>query len=280
MAAPRTELGKRVATAIVGVAAILAVLIFGGLGGTMFFTFVISLGMILEFGSITFSLADAKEKRTVLALISAVSLLGCFVTVGSEFAWMIGGFLLLSVFFLLRAGRYEDEREFSRHYRELCYSVFGMIYLVFVPLYLPKVFQFGGPDRGHHWVLLFLSIVWAGDTGAYFAGLNFGRHKLFPRVSPKKTVEGAIGGLLAGLAAALLYKVALLSELSVLGAIVISLMVGVVAPLGDLCESFLKRAFDKKDSGSLLPGHGGFLDRFDGVVFSLPVMYACMRLFS
>jgi phosphatidate cytidylyltransferase len=275
--APKTELGKRVATAIVGVAAIIALLVYGGRGGILLFTFVVSLGMILEYGAITYSLEDRREKRAVLAAVAAASLLGNFFSLNAELAWIVAGFLALATYFLLRAGRFADEALLSRHFRELCYSVFGLLYLIYLPLYLPKIH---GSVSGVQWTFLFLGVVWSGDTGAYFAGLNFGRRKLFPRVSPKKTVEGAVGGLLAGLAFAFLYRWAIFPSLGALAAIVISLMVGVVAPLGDLCESFLKRAFDKKDSGSLLPGHGGFLDRFDGVVFSLPVMYACMRFFS
>ena len=82
----------------------------------------------------------------------------------------------------------------------------------------------------------------------------------------------------AGLTCTILYKLLLLREMSWLGAIVTPLIVGATAQAGDLCESYLKRAFDRKDSGTILPGHGGFLDRFDGVVFSLPIMYACIKV--
>jgi len=84
--------------------------------------------------------------------------------------------------------------------------------------------------------------------------------------------------LAAGLVVAIVYKLAFFRSLSFGMAVMIPMILGVVAPVGDLCESFLKRAFNRKDSGTLLPGHGGFLDRFDGVIFSLPVMYGLIRL--
>jgi phosphatidate cytidylyltransferase len=151
------------------------------------------------------------------------------------------------------------------------------MYLPMLWLYLPKIHE---STNGVHWTLIFLLIVWSGDTGAYFAGKKYGKTKLYPKISPKKTREGGLGGLLAGLVIAFLYKVTLFHELSWGGVFVTPILVGTVAAVGDLCESFIKRAYDTKDSGAILPGHGGFLDRFDGVVFSLPVMYACIRVFS
>jgi phosphatidate cytidylyltransferase len=157
------------------------------------------------------------------------------------------------------------------------YSVFGIVYLVFVPLFLIRIYE---SLNGTEWVVLFFLIVWAGDSGAYFAGKKFGKRKLYPEVSPKKTIEGSIGGLLAGSVVAILFKLLFFHGMSWLSVVCLPIFVGVFAQIGDLCESLFKRAFDKKDSGSILPGHGGFLDRFDSVVFSLPVMYACIRIFS
>ena len=89
-----------------------------------------------------------------------------------------------------------------------------------------------------------------------------------------------IGGLAGGLLATILFKLVFFHEMKWSAALIIPLVVGVVAQVGDLCESFFKRAFDKKDSGSILPGHGGFLDRFDSLIFCLPVLYGCIRLFG
>ena len=97
-------------------------------------------------------------------------------------------------------------------------------------------------------------------------------------MSPKKTWEGAYGGLAGAYLVTLLFKLTLLAEMSWLFLLIAPAVVGVMAQLGDLCESLVKRAFDRKDSGTVLPGHGGFMDRFDGLVISAPFMYLCIRL--
>lgn len=135
-----------------------------------------------------------------------------------------------------------------------------------VPSALPFV------PQGHVWLLLALMIVWAADTGAYFTGRKFGKRKLAPVVSPNKTVEGMAGGLVAGvLVAVLLAPVAgaSLAELPLVA--LVALLTAIFSVFGDLFESLLKRQAGVKDSGTLLPGHGGILDRVDSVLAALPV---------
>ncbi|MEW6510489.1 MAG: phosphatidate cytidylyltransferase [Bacteroidota bacterium] len=121
-------------------------------------------------------------------------------------------------------------------------------------------------------VALFASI-WICDSAAYFAGRAFGRHKLFPRVSPKKTWEGAAAGFLAAIGTFLLARAVALPYLSPAGAIVCGTVVGVFGQIGDLAESLLKRDAGVKDSSSLIPGHGGALDRFDSLMFVSPILF-------
>lgn len=126
--------------------------------------------------------------------------------------------------------------------------------------------------HGHRWLLLVLMIIWAADTGAYFAGRKLGRRKLSPRISPNKTVEGLLGGAAAGLLVALVgapLAGATLSQLPAVGLVAL-LTVG-FSVVGDLYESLLKRHVGAKDSGDLIPGHGGLLDRLDSVFAALPV---------
>ncbi|TDK26087.1 phosphatidate cytidylyltransferase [Luteimonas aestuarii] len=131
--------------------------------------------------------------------------------------------------------------------------------------------------QGHVWLLLALMIVWAADTGAYFAGRRFGGRfskgrKLAPAISPNKTIEGMVGGLLAGvLVALLLAPVAGASLVELPLVALVALLTAVFSVFGDLFESLLKRQAGVKDSGTLLPGHGGVLDRIDGVLAALPV---------
>lgn len=126
--------------------------------------------------------------------------------------------------------------------------------------------------RQHLWLLTALAIVWAADSGAYFAGRAFGRYKLAPRISPNKTVEGLLGGLVSGLVVGLLGGWLAGVQASQLGALaLVSVTTVLVSVVGDLFESLLKRHVGAKDSGNLIPGHGGILDRIDSVIAALPV---------
>jgi phosphatidate cytidylyltransferase len=127
---------------------------------------------------------------------------------------------------------------------------------------------------GARYVLFLCTVVWAGDTGAYFGGRQFGRHKLAPRMSPKKTWEGSLVGLacslMGGVVANLVYQNSLASWTAI---ILASLFGGAFGQMGDLVESTLKRFSGVKDSGVIFPGHGGFLDRVDGLLFAAPIIW-------
>ncbi|TVP56897.1 MAG: phosphatidate cytidylyltransferase [Gemmatimonadales bacterium] len=130
-----------------------------------------------------------------------------------------------------------------------------------------------------------LLVTWVADSSAYFGGRRFGNRKLIPAVSPSKTVEGAVSGVIGAMASAAAFTAVLLPtmggglQLSVSAAALLGLLVGTVAQLGDLAESLLKREAGVKDSGSLLPGHGGVMDRFDAVLFTVPVTYLMIPFF-
>lgn len=126
-------------------------------------------------------------------------------------------------------------------------------------------------------LILVLLLVMASDTGAYFAGVSLGRTKLAPRVSPNKTVEGAIGGLAACVIAGLLLRGPLIPRLSVVQTLLISGSIGILAQLGDLAGSALKRSVGVKDSGWIMPGHGGLLDRTCSMVFANFLVYYWIR---
>ncbi len=142
--------------------------------------------------------------------------------------------------------------------------VFGLFnYLILMRLFTPN---------GKWWVFLGLILIWSNDVGAFFIGRGFGRHKLHELVSPKKTIEGALGGIFLTIFITSMINIAfgfMLFSQSVL----LSILVSVLCIFGDLWESGLKRIAGVKDSGSLLPGHGGILDRFDSLLFAVPVMY-------
>jgi len=132
---------------------------------------------------------------------------------------------------------------------------------------------------GWQWVVLLFVVTWANDTLAYFTGRFLGKHPLAPRISPKKTWEGFWGGAAGSVVGALVVKALFLTRLSIPAAVLVGAGAAFLGPLGDLCESMLKRAAGVKDSGKLLPGHGGLLDRIDAVLFVAPWVAACALWF-
>jgi len=122
-------------------------------------------------------------------------------------------------------------------------------------------------------VYFLLLVVWLGDTGAYYFGRTFGKRKLSPRISPKKTVEGLIGGVLFAVATAVIIHFTFFHNFPLLHAIIAGVILSIAGVIGDLAESMWKRSADVKDSGTLIPGHGGFLDRFDSIFYTTPILY-------
>jgi phosphatidate cytidylyltransferase len=128
-------------------------------------------------------------------------------------------------------------------------------------------------------IIGFFLLIWANDTGAYLAGVSFGRHRLMQSISPKKTWEGFVGGLIIAAIVAWLLS-GWLGVVDTAGWISVSVIISVAGTYGDLIESMLKRSAGVKDSGSILPGHGGFLDRFDSTIISFPLVYLFISLFG
>jgi len=134
-------------------------------------------------------------------------------------------------------------------------------------------------EEGFAWVFMALVLTWANDTLAYFTGRLMGKHKMLPSVSPGKTWEGFAGGMLGSMVAAAIMKFWVLGGVGWWACLALGVAAGIVGPLGDLSESALKRSFGKKDSGRLLPGHGGILDRVDALLLVAPVVWLHVALF-
>jgi phosphatidate cytidylyltransferase len=149
--------------------------------------------------------------------------------------------------------------------------LFGITYAVLPLGYLALIRRH---DHGAAWVFVVLTVTWIGDSFAFAGGHLLGRHKLYPAVSPGKTIEGAVAGLAGSLAATAVAKLWYLPSLTWLDCVLIALPGNLLGQLGDLCESLIKRGAGVKDSGALLPGHGGVLDRIDALLFVSPYVYA------
>jgi phosphatidate cytidylyltransferase len=157
-------------------------------------------------------------------------------------------------------------------------DLLGIFYLALC-LYPAFALRFAfGENAGMKWTVMVLAVTWAGDTAALLAGRRFGRTPLAPRLSPGKTRVGAVAGLLFGLIAALLLRHFLFRDLPAAHVAAAAILTGVFGQLGDLAESMLKRAAEVKESSTLIPGHGGVLDRIDSLLFAFPVLYIYLLL--
>jgi phosphatidate cytidylyltransferase len=154
----------------------------------------------------------------------------------------------------------------------------GILYIGFL---LSHVCLIRNMVDGRVWVLLLIVTVWAGDISAFLSGSLFGRHKLYPKISPNKTYEGLAGGIIGSILVALVYSIFFIPRMDVGLCILLAIGLAVLGQLGDFTESMLKRSAQVKDSGSLFPGHGGMLDRIDSFLFSAPFLhYSLLYLFK
>ncbi len=126
---------------------------------------------------------------------------------------------------------------------------------------------------GPHLIFFLLIVVWIGDAGAYYIGKTFGRHRLSPRISPKKSIEGMFGGITTSIIAAIVIHFTFFPRFPLVHAVIAGTVLSISGVVGDLAESMWKRSASVKDSGTLIPGHGGFLDRFDSIFFTAPILY-------
>jgi len=265
----------RVAVIVLGIPCLYFITLRGGLFFLILVDLIILLGL-REF----YVLMRAKGYQPFEAL-------GYFCALAiSWYAWRegVGVPLIVTGSLLLIMVREIFRRDMTNSLAHIAVTIFGIMYIGWMGSHLVMLRELpaalGLDDRmGVQLVFFAALLTWATDTGAYLFGVAFGRHPLIPRISPKKTVEGAVGGLLAAGLCGWLCAKGLTPFLTPLAATVVGLIVGVMAQLGDLVESMIKRDAGIKDSAELIPGHGGVLDRFDSMLFTVPVLYYYFRFF-
>jgi phosphatidate cytidylyltransferase len=170
---------------------------------------------------------------------------------------------------LLGAGLWQHEPGRAT-WEPMAVTLMGICYVNWL---LGYAFWLRDLDHGVEWILLLVSVTWLGETAAYLVGSSIGRHRLAPVLSPRKTIEGAVAQLAASVPAALGARAWFFPALSIEHAIVVGLLLGVVGQAGDLVESSIKRSVGTKDTGHLIPGHGGMLDRVDSLLINTPVLF-------
>jgi len=248
----------------------LSAVVFSAYSFSIFFV-LLGVGSLIEFYKLI-GLAN-KHMRSVEGVLLALSLfipIALFNLGIASWEW-----IFLSVPCIAWIYIRELYRKSVQPFQHIAFTFFGLLYAVFpFILFFHMAFLFG--SYAYCLPMGFLFLLWTNDTGAYLVGMKFGKHKLFERHSPKKTWEGFIGGLclalFVGLVLAQYY-----SQLATWQWLGMAFLISTFGTLGDLTESMLKRSYQVKDSGTLLPGHGGLLDRFDGLLLAAPLVYIFLR---
>lgn len=246
-------------------------LLSGSYGYALFFLFV-TIGGLYEFYNLT-EKSETRPHQTIGLITGALIFVISFLISSGKlptktylilFPWLL-------FFFITELYRKKEHPT-----ENIASGILGIIYIA-VPISLSNLIVFDEKNNYSPTLMIaLLALIWIYDSGAYLFGVSIGKHRLFERISPKKSWEGAIGGILVTLAASLF--MAGYIHVDRPHWLVITLLVVIISTFGDLSESLLKRQFGIKDSGRIIPGHGGLLDRFDSLLFSLPVFVCYLEL--
>ncbi len=267
------KLGPRVLVAIFGAPLIIFLVV---IGGWPFVALVALINFVSQYEFYKLNEIKGAWPYKILGAISTLFLMPIIYLFGIEYTWIV----FLAVFYLifhLELFRNKDSATMN-----IATSAWGLFYPAFFFSFhilireLPKSVDVNY-NAGGKWILIMLITIWICDTAAYFIGSMMGKHKLYERISPHKTIEGSIAGFIFALITAYVFHITLLKDLSLMHCIAIGVISGIFSQIGDLVESIFKRDAGVKDSSSILPGHGGFLDRFDAPLFVAPLVYLYLR---
>jgi phosphatidate cytidylyltransferase len=254
----------------------LLLIYFGGIPFMLFIALILGLAS-WEFAKLYYK--GGFKPSGIMTVIGAVAItLGRGLSGFENEGWILGVFILVSMLYHMIA--YERGREQAG--TDFSITLSGILYVGVIGAYLLSLRNL--PDGGW-WFMVALPSVWAADTGAYFYGRKYGRRPLSPRLSPKKTLEGYIAGILSGPIIGVAFSYLAISQVgpdagfTPLRGAILGLILGVIAPLGDLGESMIKRQFGVKDSSNLLPGHGGAFDRIDSWLWGSIIGYYIITWF-
>lgn len=270
---------RRVLTAAVGIAVV--VFVIKGFGEEAFFVFVLLVVALAlrEFFSMALPDEDVWGKR--LGII-----LGCFVLFSvfldsrlsagnSSYPCFLSTGCCVFSFFALFFYHISFSYKITDAFNQIAIKFFGIFYIALLFSY---VILLRACSDGTNLLFFLLFVTWAGDTGAYVVGSWKGKNALCRKISPKKTIEGALGSIVSGVLISFLCRMFFLEKMSILNCLVLGVGINLMNQFGDLSESVIKRAFGVKDSGSILPGHGGVLDRIDSLLFAAPFLFYYVKI--
>lgn len=270
-----TGLTARVASAVVAASALFAIAYFFQASGLIALTTIAIFISVYEYSHIAFHQLKPTQSFIFLFWICCAFI---FIALGFNDEWNLVIFGLVNCFFL-SAGMWLTRNRISNEalLPALAMGSLGFLYAVTLPAFAVRILLL---PYGIQWFFALCVIVFFGDILAYFAGSILGKHKLMVGISPKKTIEGAIGGALGSILSGVIFAAIFLPHVPKLWMAALCFIVAFVAQSGDLFASLLKRVAQVKDSGHIMPGHGGLLDRLDGIFFSAPVIYAFARFLA
>jgi phosphatidate cytidylyltransferase len=255
---------KRWITGIIAIPILFGIIAFGGKEAFAVLIIVASLAGMQEYNRMAFGRGFSLEKMETLIIASLMLLASCFANL--PFILAVLTFAVMTVLILNLLRMRKQGLDMSHAGR----VILGILY---IPLLMAHFILIRQTQSGVLWIFFILVMAFAGDTAAYYIGRRLGKRKLLPEISPGKTVEGTIGLVAGSIAGCIVFKLFFFPMLTLAHAVVLGLVGSVTGQLGDLSESALKRAAGVKDSGTLLPGHGGILDRLDCLMFITPYVY-------
>lgn len=264
-------LGNTSIRILVSVFAIPALVLLSYFGGVYFLSFVLIIAGISFYEFAVMAKQKSANVNVNLGLFAVIFLvINQYRFLFSQYNFLIVFFIVLLIFELFRNN--------GSAILNIGATLIGVFYMGIFGTALIGIREFypninGLYQQGGYLIISVLASIWICDSAAFFGGTALGRHKLFPRVSPKKSWEGAIFGFVFAILAMILAKNLVLDFLSLKDALIIGFIIGTFGQIGDLAESLLKRDAGVKDSSSLIPGHGGIFDRFDSLLFSSPIIY-------
>lgn len=255
---------QRIITGVIAAACFIPFVVYGNMPFTILVYVMAAVGMfeILRMKNISiFSLPGLIGTLTLFAILMPDSIEAKVIdlTTYSKIEWIMIAAILLLVYSVIVKNSFTFD--------DVAFVLLSAVYVGVGFYYLIET-----RDAGLKYIIFALLVVWTTDSGAYFTGRKLGKNKLWPEISPNKTVEGFVGGIVIAVIFACMMQLIYPFDKSWLTLIMITIVSSIFGQLGDLAESAIKRHFNVKDSGNILPGHGGILDRFDSLIFVLPLL--------